>query len=177
MFCTKCGKEIENSSEFCVHCGSKVETQTGAPQQQAQPQYAPAKKSNKGLIIGLIAGAAVIAIVLILVFVVFPGGSSDLLGTWYDEYGYSTMDFMGGGKCKMSAMGLFNLEGEYTYDEDTKKGTITLSAFGETNVSEFYIENGILFSEDGTKYSRTQTDQKDFGDMFGDLDFGGLEME
>mgnify|MGYP002870085045 CR=1 FL=1 len=24
MFCTKCGKEIDNDSEFCTQCGTRI---------------------------------------------------------------------------------------------------------------------------------------------------------
>ncbi|MBO5027763.1 MAG: zinc ribbon domain-containing protein [Clostridia bacterium] len=44
MFCTKCGKELENGAAFCSHCGSAVENaqtaQTDFFQDDfAQPQY------------------------------------------------------------------------------------------------------------------------------------------
>lgn len=39
MFCTSCGKEIPNTSKFCVHCGAKVkestETKVGTSEKSA----------------------------------------------------------------------------------------------------------------------------------------------
>ncbi|MFA5676379.1 MAG: zinc ribbon domain-containing protein [Christensenellales bacterium] len=49
MFCTKCGKTVDDTSDFCVHCGGKTDN--------AQPRH-EAKKRNKGLAVKLIAGAA-----------------------------------------------------------------------------------------------------------------------
>lgn len=171
MFCTKCGKNIEDTASFCIHCGSKVEGQTAASQYAPQQQYAgyAPKKSNKGLMIGLIAGAAVVAIVLILVLVVFPGGSSEIMGKWYDESGFTTVEFMGGGKCKTSAMGFMEFEGNYTFDSGSKKGTITISAMGMTETSRFTLGNDGILNIEGAKYSRTPVDQINFGDMFGDF--------
>ncbi|MFA5676380.1 MAG: zinc ribbon domain-containing protein [Christensenellales bacterium] len=176
MFCTKCGKNIEDTSEFCIHCGAKME---GQP---AQPQYAPAqtpaKKSNKGLIIGLVAGAAVIAIVLILVLVILPGGSSAVIGKWYDADGYGTIEFLSGGKCKKSTMG-FEFDATYTFDAGSGKGKITMSFMGMTETTGFTLEDdNVLSAEDGTKYTKTPVEQKSFGDMFNldDYDYGDTDI-
>lgn len=179
MFCTKCGKNIEDTAAFCVHCGSKVEGQPAQPQYAPQQQpagYAPPKKSNKGLIIGIIAGAAVVAIVLILVLVVFPGGSSDIMGKWYDETGYSTVEFMGGGNCKMSAMGM-ELDATYTFDANSKEGEMTMSFMGMTETSSFSINDKGILNIEGTEYSKTPVEQKGLDDMFGDLNLDGLNMD
>lgn len=40
MFCTKCGKEIENGSSFCVHCGEPIDIGTSVPAQQSVQVYA-----------------------------------------------------------------------------------------------------------------------------------------
>lgn len=37
MFCSKCGKEIDNSAVVCPNCGCP--TGNGQPQQSAQPNY------------------------------------------------------------------------------------------------------------------------------------------
>lgn len=37
MFCKKCGKEVENSAEFCKFCGTKVVDETNEP--KTRPTY------------------------------------------------------------------------------------------------------------------------------------------
>ena len=31
MFCTKCGKEISDDSQFCIHCGAKQTPMVSVP--------------------------------------------------------------------------------------------------------------------------------------------------
>lgn len=75
-FCTTCGAALDDNATFCVSCGA----QQAAPAAPAAPVYAapaapeapaPAKKSNKGLITGLIIAGVVVA--LVLVFFLFFG--------------------------------------------------------------------------------------------------------
>ena len=39
IFCTNCGKQLEDGSLFCDNCGTKLEVQPEQPVQQAQPQF------------------------------------------------------------------------------------------------------------------------------------------
>lgn len=102
MYCSACGKEIRDDSEFCVHCGAKVKTaaaQAGPqgpppapPSPSGLPSYAPPpgaptaeggaqrKKSALPWVLGIIGLIAVVAVVLVLVFVVFGGGESETTG-------------------------------------------------------------------------------------------------
>lgn len=60
MFCTKCGKKIQDDAKFCPYCGATVEPIADLSQQQvherrqttiirpASPPPAPPKKSKKG---------------------------------------------------------------------------------------------------------------------------------
>jgi|GEM_PF-1592436 len=102
MYCSECGKEIADNSEFCGHCGAALGTaaaQAGQPPAppgpqayvpppppagavppappgppvQAGPYAPPPKKSPLPWVLGGIGVLAVIAIVLVLVFVVFGG--------------------------------------------------------------------------------------------------------
>jgi len=102
MYCNECGKEIADNSEFCGHCGAALgaaAAQAGQPPAPPGPQayvppsppagavppappgppvqagpYAPSpRKSPLPWILGGIGVLAVIAIVLVLVFVVFGG--------------------------------------------------------------------------------------------------------
>ena len=45
-YCTNCGKELEESGDFCIHCGSKIESEPGLtvnnpPRLQSQSQSQP----------------------------------------------------------------------------------------------------------------------------------------
>lgn len=76
MFCIHCGKEIPEGAAFCVHCGRPQGEgpATGVqPQQPAAPETAAhekpvRKKDNRlPLALGLCAGGAVLAVVLVVV--------------------------------------------------------------------------------------------------------------
>lgn len=96
-FCTNCGSPVNSSSLFCENCGAPLnQTQNnapyGEPDRQSSFEYAPEQfqpqnidypssatlpgqkpKNKKPLIIGLIAGGAVVitAVVCVLLFVLF----------------------------------------------------------------------------------------------------------
>jgi len=102
MFCTQCGKDIPDGSVFCTECGAPMEpvgqpaeapTGATAPPPQAAvtspPPGPPAAAAPPGVatgatkpgrkwllpVVGLVALAVIAAVVLVLVFVVFKGGS------------------------------------------------------------------------------------------------------
>lgn len=146
-----------------------------------QPAQQPSPKSNKGLIISLIAGAAVIAVVLILVLVVFPGGSSEIMGKWYDESGFAMFEFMGGGKCKIT-IGV-EFDATYTFDSKSKEGEVAFSVPGMTEKTKYWFvmlgmwqKTEFSLSDDGkltimdTAFSRTPVELMSLKDMFGDVD-------
>ena len=72
MFCTNCGKEIPNGSEFCPNCGAKI---GGAPVQPGTPK-APSSGNGK-LIAVIIAIAAVFLIVAIIFGILILGKLGD----------------------------------------------------------------------------------------------------
>lgn len=92
MYCTSCGADNPNGSVFCSVCGARMgsEAQTsqqpygqppyGQPpydQPYGQQPYGQPPKKAKSKAVWFIAGGAVllIAIALVLIFVVFPGGT------------------------------------------------------------------------------------------------------
>lgn len=98
MFCRQCGKEIPPDSDFCGYCGAATGTaaSAGTPPppppppptpgyqqappppstyQQATPYAPPPKKSALPWILGALGVAVVVAVALVLIFVVFKGGS------------------------------------------------------------------------------------------------------
>ncbi len=51
MFCKKCGKELENGTQFCPHCGESqaaapAPAPTAAPNPAPAPNFAPPPASN-----------------------------------------------------------------------------------------------------------------------------------
>lgn len=114
MFCPKCGAQVPDGTKFCPSCGASLAGNSGsaapaaqnsqgaAPQQfnqshqsggaqQYQSQgvnYTPMptqpKKSNKGLIAGLVAAAVVVVIAAVLIFTNCSsgGGKNEYVGTW-----------------------------------------------------------------------------------------------
>ena len=76
MFCPKCGKEINDGSKFCKHCGNKIKPK--APEQAAQTNTPTQTSSNddrnKKIIIGVLVAAIVI---LAIVFVALGTGVFD----------------------------------------------------------------------------------------------------
>ena len=102
-FCMKCGTPLQEGVKFCHKCGTTIEgAATQQPPTQQQPMasqqpyygqtqpYAPIPaKSNKKLIIGVIAIVAIIVIIGLLVFFFVLGGDDSLsdeekqiAGTW-----------------------------------------------------------------------------------------------
>lgn len=129
MNCSNCGNEIPMGQPACPYCGAPAPVDMnmnmnmgmdmGMQQPyQAAPAYAaaPAPAGNKkGLIIGLIAGAAlIVAVVLILVFFVFGGGDAD--GTYvcsdYALFGINMEIEIDGDEFVMTM--------ESTYDDETE---------------------------------------------------------
>ena len=95
VYCRKCGAKLEPNEKFCPFCGQPMEDSEQSNQASSinqdrnsgkQPQHsesapAPAKKSlNMGLIAG-IAVAAVVVLAVILVLVFRPGGNDSPGGT------------------------------------------------------------------------------------------------
>src|SRR3989344_4098459 len=68
MFCTSCGKEIEGNNKFCTECGAVVKSGTPADDHRdSAPKHRYSKKKFK-IIVGVVAGAIILAILLSLVY-------------------------------------------------------------------------------------------------------------
>lgn len=67
IFCQQCGTKNENS-EFCINCGTKLNTTSSTPVN---------KKSSKNLLIGIIAVALAIAVIVLLIFTIFGKDSPE----------------------------------------------------------------------------------------------------
>ncbi len=183
MFCTKCGQQVDDGMMFCTRCGSKLK---GAPQPpqapaaapyypgyaQGYPAYQP-RKSHKGLIIGLSVGIGVLAILAVVLFVfILPGGAGGIAGKWYDQSGYGTIEFLGGGTVNYETAGI-PMSGEYTYDAGSKSGSMTVEVLGMSQEFGFELEGNMLNVE-GTYFTREYVQQQDYSDMLDDFGIDGF---
>lgn len=82
MYCSKCGKEIVEGSEFCSYCGSKLssDSETLGPinykvYDVGQTNIKPKKKIGKGLIITIICCIVLIASAIYFTIIVDNGSS------------------------------------------------------------------------------------------------------
>ena len=116
---------------------------------------AEAKKDNKGLIIGIIAGAVAVVAAVVVILIIVLGGSPSLEGKWhivgakegdkeiYDTSVLETMEmknyaieFKGNGK------GVMTTSGDYDITYDANKKTV-INAAGET--LDYKIEGKKLY--------------------------------
>lgn len=163
MNCSNCGCEIPAGQAFCSYCGTPAPADMGMQgtygaaqpydQMYSQPyaqsyEAAPAKKSKKALIIGLIAGVvAIAAVVLVLVMFVFGKGAD---GTYvcneYALFGIEMELEIDGDEFVLSA----------TYDGETEtvEGTckvdgdeIILTSDGEDVTCEYDEKEGTINME------------------------------
>ena len=81
-FCKKCGAALAEGQAFCSKCGERTDYKSEKPEGSIKP-----KKSMLPLVLGIIAGVAVIAVVLVLF--VGPLGKKDFNRMYGDLAGYS----------------------------------------------------------------------------------------
>ncbi len=100
------------------------------------------------------------------------GVQSGLLGVWYSANGEEgVLEFYANGTYDAEIMGI-TLSGTYTFDPSLGEGEIVAEMMGETNVSDFYLENGML-DIDGSEYTREYVEQlnmEDFLENFEDIE-------
>lgn len=72
MYCKNCGKEMEEGSRFCPHCGTENALETGERSKPAAPAKKKERKKKKPLIIAIVAAV----ILLVLGIAVFSDGDS-----------------------------------------------------------------------------------------------------
>ncbi|MBR0272037.1 MAG: zinc-ribbon domain-containing protein [Methanobrevibacter sp.] len=78
MFCPKCGKEINDGSKFCKHCGNQIKQPNTVSDTPSSSNSSGDDKTKKIIIGVLIAAIAVLAIVLVGFGTgMFNGDSSD----------------------------------------------------------------------------------------------------
>ena len=84
MYCTKCGKQLEEGTAFCPNCGTAQNgAESPAPDMDCPPPESPAvskKGKKKGILIAIL--AIVLAGVCIAVFLGTRGDA--IVGKWHD---------------------------------------------------------------------------------------------
>ena len=137
----------------------------GQPMQQpmyqqpmGQPMYQQPKKSNKGLMIGIIAAVSVLLIAIVtIVLVLVLGGGDDLVGTWKSEDGIElTLK-----KDNTGTMGMSGINMPIKWERDGDKLEMTISFMGESETEEMTIvklskKTLILASESGDEQTFTK---------------------
>lgn len=84
-------------------------------------------------------------------------------GRWYDEKGVAgTIEFKEEGKCDIVVMGL-TIDGDYTFNAKTGKGTITVTVEDEAQSSDFEVKDDKLTLDEVT-YTMTEVEQMDMTD-------------
>ena len=142
MVCQNCGTQLPDGTPSCPTCGAQLGAPYMDPNQMFNqaPVAAPAKKSNTGMIIGIVvAVVAVIAIVLVAV--------SLLGGSEYDgKYKLTTCTYMGQ---EFSISDMEAMMGE-SYDMTlTVKGSrCTLTSDGETGKGKISFDGNTVTIED-----------------------------
>ena len=79
-----------------------------------------------------------------------------------------TLQLNSDGTFEMEVMGM-SFSGTYTFDRTTGSGVLTLEFMGETSDTEFYVENGSLYSG-GTEYIRDYVEQMDMDEMMDQME-------
>ena len=137
----------------------------GQPMQQpmyqqpmGQPMYQQPKKSNKGLMIGIIAAVSVLLIAIVtIVLVLVLGGGDDLVGTWKSEDGIElTLK-----KDNTGTMGMSGINMPIKWERDGDKLEMTISFMGESETEEMTIvklskKTLILADESGEEQTFTK---------------------
>lgn len=107
-------------------------------QQMYNPMYQQPKKSNKGLIIGIIAAISVLLIAIVtivLVLVLGNKGEKGLIGTWESEDGI-VMTF---NKDNTGNMTMYGITVSLDWEKDGDELEVTMSFMGESETEEMTI--------------------------------------
>ena len=135
MNCPNCGTNLPDGTMSCPNCAAPVPAQTGYS--NPMPANAMPKKTNKGLIIGILCGAVAIIAAIIICIILFTGTTD---GTYvcedFVESGIDCVLKVNGSKCELKMTFLGESESEEgTIKFSGKKVTITID--GETNVGTY----------------------------------------
>ena len=143
MFCGKCGTQVENSEKFCGSCGAVSNQQPVVQTNQAnQTMVTQTPKATNNRLIGIIACAVVLVIVIIGAVAIFGGGG--LSGKYVSTQQTNNVgdrnyiQFSGGNKVFVYDHGLsFN----GTYEINGDRLIIRYMALGYENRDDFTLSS------------------------------------
>ena len=165
MFCTKCGFDNVDGSQFCASCGQTLNA--GSTPRAPQPvQSAPAtamqrpKARRTGLIIalviiGVIVLAGIALLVLWLTGVLFTAG--DVVGVWYSDEREELVEFETDGDIEIEAP-YGDFDGEYEFDKGTQQGVITIDGTDY----DFVVVDDVLTVEEIGRFYRDKDGDKEY---------------
>ena len=172
MFCTRCGQPVAQGSTFCSHCGNAL-TVAAEPQQPSPvmpvPEWRPPvypdqpdassqgyrkhrnKEKKTGLIVGLSAGAVLIAAVIVLLFL-WPGflNTVPVAGIWYSDSRGEVIKF-GSGQSFDAYTYYGDFDGDYGYDKSSGEGHIEMS---DGRDFDFIVQKDMLYVDDMGAFTR-----------------------
>lgn len=139
--CPNCGVALKKGEKFCSGCGAKIETyETSMTQQMPAYTSQPAKKANKGLIIGIIAIIAIVIAIFIVVVIIIGGGSigdNSLVGTWEAQEEDYLYIFNADGTLELGMAGFGTMElGTWSTSENQLCIEFSMEGFGDYFPSE-----------------------------------------
>lgn len=130
MFCSKCGKSIEGSPEYCAHCGAQVAQATSKP-----------KKSNRtrNIVIGIV--GVFLALFAVIAIYVFggQGGVSDTSGLPQNlKVGQSAQT----SEQKVTVISVDRVEEDDWYPGETWVAVIIQVQVQNVGASSLWVSNG-----------------------------------
>ena len=160
MFCTNCGKQINDDATYCVWCGMPVESvepvESFAPVRPAVSGPAPSGNSRRTLIIVIAAvvGAMVIAAILIWAFLgrySNEGTEPGAVAGSEEYYGDGATDVIGGDGDIESTENIY--QGDYlpeSSDRYLSAGDVEGFSRNDLNypINELYARHGATFTDD-----------------------------
>lgn len=170
MFCSNCGKEIQDTAKFCNGCGNAV---SGSKAQTSASSSSPIEKLSKlspgkKKKIAIISGVAVVALVLIVVFINSMSLENRLEGTWYcaPEYNYlggasgATYTFFSNGDLEYNRyIGKEDIDETRTYEwELTDDNRLYFRGDYYHYKDEWYFKDGKLYIDDWVYYPKDEWD-------------------
>lgn len=122
MYCEKCGSQIENGAQFCVHCGSPVSPAGGtmsassAPANTAALPHASIKIFS---ILGIVGATLLVCSALLYTFWPLAIVSAILMGIAFGGYGYhlklgTSLKYVAWVSVALSVIALFSARFPYT---------------------------------------------------------------
>lgn len=181
MFCKKCGTQLDDDAQFCEHCGTvikriiqetsedtisdaRLEHESPVTSENpterfndSQPPVVARKKSQKGLIIGVV---AVVVIAVGLLFTGLIGGNSTKGGNLYQEVNFNNGAKFAYDDSRLYIIGLYDKD-----DDDTSLYSTNYKGVNKTLISDNENINSIRVVDGKIYYRASEDDEYIIGVM------------